>query len=492
MKLLSKISNFTKRQKILAVVITLAVLLGGHIIKCILLDNKVIASEPVEADFYLIDEDKFWSAYPKIDSECFEWVGTGNITYSHFIYNNSKKLTDMIVSSPSDVTANWAYAGKFNGKYYVGAIAGEEIEKVEQFADNDDDNKKAKKAKKAKKTEEPKETEETEEIEETEDLGEPMVDGYVNADGDDSVDEEIDTTSEEEIEEEEETEEPEEEVVEEEVEEEPAGPQTYTLSRSAILSTDSSSYADGESVKWDKFYKSRKDVADGVIPVALLDDPIYTSMNLPSESRSEAMEDAVIDNGHVLASNDDIKAGTHMMATGSIYKAKNGTLPQKLKISIGKIKIFGYSKKTKKWEIIREDPHITGVKVYSLPWENASTYAVPMKTFADHIEVTCSATDLKNKALHFWGKQTEIDNSKYDYYATAYVCWTDSQVKSGSLTATNAVDLKESPKADAYAQLVTSRGLSVTGKRRVVWSTTIPNKEYQPEWGAELQKLFDK
>ena len=488
MKLFSKFPNFTKRQKILTVVITLAVLLGGHVIKCILLDHKVIASEPVEADFYLIDEDKFWSAYPKINSECFEWVGTGNITYSHFIYNNSQKLTDMIVSSPSDVTANWAYAGKFNGKYYVGAIAGE---KIEQFADNDDDtDQKSKKPKKAKKTEEPKETEENDETKDTADLGEPTPDGYVNSDSAEPEEEEIETTSEEE-EIEEETEEPEEEVVEE-VEEEPAGPQTYTLSRSSILSADGSSYAEDESVKWDKFYKSRKDVADGVIPVSLLDDPIYTSMNLPSESRSEAMEDAVIDNGHVLASNEDIKTGTHMMATGSIYKAKNSTLPQKLKISIGKIKIFGYSKKTKKWEIIREDPHITGVKVYTLPWESTSTYAVPMKTFADHIEVTCSSSDLKDRALHFWGKQTEVDNSKYDYYATAYVCWTDSQVKSGSLTATNSVDLKESPKADAYAQLVTSRGLSVTGKRRVVWSTTIPNKEYQPEWGAELQKLFDK
>ena len=268
--------------------------------------------------------------------------------------------------------------------------------------------------------------------------------------------------------------------------------ETHTLSRSEILNAKSSSYNENDYVKWDSFYKGGKDVADGVIPVKLLDDPVYTSMNLPSETRSVYMEQAVRDNGHIYDDTSNPKA-SHIIAIGSVYATKNATLANNMKVCLGKIKLFGFNKNTKSWEIIQEDPHIAGCALYDLPWTSNTSHKVPIQTYSDHLEITLSANDFNSKVLHFWGKNTAFDKTKYSYYATAYTFWCEGSLNKNSLTAVSAIDIKSGLRgAPTIGQLNSSRGMAVTSGRRTIWSTTIPNDAYKAEWGTQLQKMYDK
>lgn len=266
---------------------------------------------------------------------------------------------------------------------------------------------------------------------------------------------------------------------------------THTLTRDEILSATSSSYPSGDSVKWEGFSQIATDVADGVIPVSLLDDPVYTSMNLPSETRSDYMISVNRDNAHTY-NNFSNSSGDHLVSIGSIYQTSGKTLSKNMTICLGKIKLFGYNKNTQTWEVIQEDAHIVGASIYTLPWTTSTSYSVPITTYSDHLEVTVTSSDLTNKVLHFWGTRTAFDKTKYSYYATAYTCWSKNTINTNSLTAVNAIDLKSGTKGGTVAQINSSRGYAVTTSAKVIWSTTIPNDVYQASWGEQLQALYEQ
>lgn len=268
-------------------------------------------------------------------------------------------------------------------------------------------------------------------------------------------------------------------------------PHDYILSRKDILSAQSVSYNDFDTVKWDGFFQAENDVADGVIPVSLLSDPIYTSMNLPSESLSDYAIKANRDNGHILGDSNNTDYNS-IVAIGAIYQTSGTELPDLFKINLGKIKVFGFNNQTNTWEILQEDSKPSGVLIYTLPWDNSKTYKVPTKIYKDHITLTISGTQLAGNALHFWGTKVPFDNTNYSYYATAYTFWSENSLEPGLLTAVNAIDVKPLNKTEGANQLMSSRSINVTNEPRTIWSTTIPNNVYKAEWGKQLQELFNK
>lgn len=266
---------------------------------------------------------------------------------------------------------------------------------------------------------------------------------------------------------------------------------THLLNREEILNANINSYPSTDSVKWDSFRKVGRDVADGVIPVSLLSDPVYTSMNLPSETRSDYMIGASRDNAHILGDTSSPNATT-IVGIGSIYQTSDVTLQNKITICLGKIKVFGFNKNTKQWEIICSNPYPKDARLYYLPWSRATNVTVPITTYSDHISITVSGSELTGNTIHFWGERPKFDKNKYLYYATAYTYWADGSFKNNSLTAVNAIDVKPDKGEATVAQLFSSRGMSVTTNKKTIWSTTIPNSEYKAEWGKQLQSLFNQ
>ena len=268
-------------------------------------------------------------------------------------------------------------------------------------------------------------------------------------------------------------------------------PAIHVMSRNQIIHADKNEYNANDSLKWDGYKQNKSDVADGVIPVSLLDDPVYTSMNLPSETICDYMVSARRDNGHIVGDTSSPNA-TNIVGIGAFYPTRNAKLPDTMKLCIGKIKVFGYNKYTKKWDVICSDPRAKDARVYTLPWSTSKQIIVPTQKYDDHLEVTVTSSQLQDNVLHFWGTLMPFDKTKYLYYATAYTFWAEGVFTDSCLTAVNGIDVKKSSSSSTEAQLVASRGMAVKREKRTIWSTTIPNSEYNPEWGTQLQNLYNQ
>jgi len=264
---------------------------------------------------------------------------------------------------------------------------------------------------------------------------------------------------------------------------------TVALSRGEILSAAGNAYSSNDVLQWDSFRLGSNDVADGRIPTEWLNDPVYLSMNLPSESVSDYMTSIKRDNAHIIGTVGD--AQSTAVSMGALYQTTGTTLPETFTVCLGKIKLFAFSKSQNDWIVLDAQPYPTGVFVYTLPWTNTtSTKCQNVTYFDDHIEVQLTAEEMTGNVLHFWGKRPPVDKSDYLYYAAAYEFWLKDSSANGCLTATIGIDAKDANGGNV-SQLFSSRGLNVTTSKKVHWGHTIPNSEYSTTRdGARLQQLY--
>lgn len=265
------------------------------------------------------------------------------------------------------------------------------------------------------------------------------------------------------------------------------------LSREEILDAKQSDYSLDEQIKWDEYCQHSLSVHDGIIPIDKLSDPIYLSMNLPSETRSDDMIRGGRDNGFVMAQMQENHSV--IQGIGAIYKTTEATLPKEFTLCIGKIKTFAYLKSIDNWVLIDEQAYPAGVYLYKLPWtEHYSKECKNIKKFDDHIEVKITANEFNNYVLHFWGKMRQVDRTDILYVACAYDFWIKEPGCDGVFTATIGIDTKDSKGSqESIKQLFTGRGLSVTSERRTQWGHTIPNNEYESvRDGITLKVLYEK
>lgn len=265
------------------------------------------------------------------------------------------------------------------------------------------------------------------------------------------------------------------------------------LSRMEILEAEKEEFATGTAIKWEGYVgaKSRK-VHDGVIPVNLLSDEIYCSMNLPSESRSDEMIRMFRDNGNVMK--EMTKSQSTLTGMGALYKTSGVTLPDKFTLCLGKIKTFVYSKSVDNWVLIDEQPYPKGVYLYKMPWtDHSRKQCSNIKKYSDHVEIEMTADEFEGYALHFWGKKTSVEQSDILYVACAYDFWIKEEGADGCFTATIGIDAKDAKGSDASTvQLFYSRGLEVTSEKRTHWGQTIPNDKYDSIYdGYVLNLLYD-
>ena len=263
------------------------------------------------------------------------------------------------------------------------------------------------------------------------------------------------------------------------------------LDRIPILNIDTLLYPSNSIFKWKDFKCFSSDVTDGYIPFFLITDPVYCSMNLPSESRSDYMIKIGRDNGHIIGntSSDLIK---QVLGIGSLYPTSGQELPDNFSVYLSNFKVFAYSKSQQKWITIDSQPYPCGIYIYTLPWETTHSKKCTNVTYTDsYAKIDLTAQEMSNSVLHFWGKCAPINKEDYIYYACAYSFWVDSSV-AAKLTATNGIDTKDITGAYGITQLYSSRGLVATSFPRTHWGHTIPNSEYLNCNGPSLNYLYLK
>lgn len=269
--------------------------------------------------------------------------------------------------------------------------------------------------------------------------------------------------------------------------------QVQYLSREEILNVNEAEYEEGTCLKWDEYRMPSSEVHDGIIPMNLLSDEIYCSMNLPSESRSDETIRMYRDNGMVM--NKMSEEQSTLIGMGAIYKTTEKELPEKFTMCLGKIKTFAYIKDANNWVLIDEQPYPAGVYLYKMPWtEHSRKKCNDIKYYSDHIEIKMTDEEFEDYALHFWGKSSSVKAEQVLYVACAYDFWIKEEGQDGIFTATIGIDAKDAEGSDeSIVQLFYSRGLEVTSEKRTHWGQTIPNDKYNPIYdGYILNLLYDK
>ena len=266
-------------------------------------------------------------------------------------------------------------------------------------------------------------------------------------------------------------------------------PITLKISREDILSAKPENYSDNTNLIWNQFRIGQRDFNDGTIPVTKLNDPVYCSMNLPSESRSDEMIKAWRDNGHITGDTNSPSMG-RLLNFGAVEDTSGVTLPDTFSVYLGKMKMFAYSQSQQKWITLDSQPYPQGVYIYTLPWSTTKAIKCQNVTyFDDYIKVDLTKKELQGNCLHFWGKTVPLNNSDYLYYAASYEVWVSDNVV-GALTASGGIDTKDSAGVSTLSQLYSTRGYSCTTYPKSIWGNTIPNSEYDATNATILNSMY--
>ncbi len=264
----------------------------------------------------------------------------------------------------------------------------------------------------------------------------------------------------------------------------------HELSRSEILNAKPDDYSSPskEIVHWNEYTMYKGAVHDGYIPASYLDDPVYCSMNLPSESQSDYMISIGRDNGHIIGDTSSSLA-QKILSIGALYTTSGQTLPENFSVYIGPIKLFAYSASQQKWLEIDSQPYPTGIYVYTLPWTSTKSTQANVTYTNEYAKVDLTSQEMTGNVLHFWGKPVPLDKADYLYYACAYSFWVDKSVE-GKLTATNGIDTKDISGRSTITQLYSSRGISASTTAKTIWGNTIPNSIYESCKSSVLSEMY--
>lgn len=452
----------TKRILLGSVVILFTLLLLNNCFSYIITDEDIPLSGTTEVDasFYLFNPLGFTPTFTNVSPSMCEYIGEGTVSYSGAIYNDAASVEAAILEEPDyqEILQTYStieWSSLFNRKgntIVIGTYSyiSDEPYNSRSMAFDDEETDYSE-----------DEDEYAEEILEDEEVDEePQVGASLRS----MKLQEIDTT-----------------------------PKLVELDKHSILNADKSDFSPNTEVKWDGFsnYAYKHDVNDGVIPVDLLDDPIYCSMNLPSEDMSEFSESTHRGNGHI--TNKLTPAQTTAVGIGATYLINGKTMSQDFTMCMGKMALYAFSKSQNKWVVVDEQNTCKGLQMYELPWTTHRHYPCTNITqYDDHVEIKIKKDELNGYAFHFWGVRKPIDQSDYLYYATAYQTWVKEDYASDILCTEGGIDAKDDA-GKTGIQLISSRSITLTTEPKTVWCHTIPNSEYDHDRDyVQLTQLFNR
>lgn len=265
---------------------------------------------------------------------------------------------------------------------------------------------------------------------------------------------------------------------------------SISLKRNDILNIDTSSYTTSSSFRWTYFKETLDGRHDGNIPISKISDPVFCSMNLPSESRSDYMIKCQRDNAQMIGKSNNPNA-SKLVSIGAIYQTSGEQLPANFSVYFGKIDLFAYSKSHENWIKIDTQPYPCDFYIYSIPWTaEKARHCQNVTKAGTYAKVDLQASDLDSSVVHFWGKKVDMNKDDYVYYAAAYDFWVDQSAAS-KITAMGGIDLKGSTGTTTIVQLFSTRGLSGATTRKTQWGHDVPNSEYDKYNTSILNQLHE-
>ena len=206
-------------------------------------------------------------------------------------------------------------------------------------------------------------------------------------------------------------------------------------------------------VRWINFkeFAGNPDAFTGEVPASKLNDPVFMSMNLPSEAPTFLA-------ARTNPENMSLHPGAgRALAIGAIYRNTDVTLAddETFTVCLGRI-CLALKTKTEDWSLGNDLPFPTNPRdLYCLPWEISKQYKLPsdrLSKMDDHMEITLTGYDLngskyreqgaKGAVLHFWGSFAKFDSfNDVKGMVSSYVAWVKEPAAVGKLVATIGIDL---------------------------------------------------
>ncbi len=232
-------------------------------------------------------------------------------------------------------------------------------------------------------------------------------------------------------------------------------------------------------IKWDGWKDLKKVMLlNGNLKVSLIDDPIYTSMKLPSEAIT-AMEYRV--NPTIM----DTTGPGYVKSVGiaAAYQAKGSTLPDEFNLNIGRfMTLILRTEPNANWEIFTVHEPLDKIKYFQfhkLPWSESYYYRPEdkMVLHENYVEFKCKKEDFDGFVFHFYGDKAPIASENVRAYVTIFDIWSDTKGIEGGLAIGVGVD--QWPASGSSHQMFSGRNYLVKNTHRLMIGHNIPDSMYE-------------
>lgn len=244
--------------------------------------------------------------------------------------------------------------------------------------------------------------------------------------------------------------------------------------------------------------KDKRDKVNGVIPVSLLDDPIFCSMKLPSEARHDSETTGKRVNGSFLF--DSYPGYSKVCGTGAIYKKEGVELPETFTLCIGKdlcvfavtvdqpvihilencdISERGYVLPS--WNETLQEYKTKGssFSLYPSNWNKEEKVIKPEIIYdcGDHVEIPLTGKDFEGRVLHFWtANQEGVEKENLVGLVTAYSFWVKEKEYEDMFVATIGTDFRDIN--ETISQAFSGRGMLVKSYPRTIFGHNFYDDDY--------------
>lgn len=216
----------------------------------------------------------------------------------------------------------------------------------------------------------------------------------------------------------------------------------------------------------------------GEIPISLIKDDIYTSMNLPSECQTY-MSSRV--NPSLGKRNPE--GYNNLVGIGAVYQVTGTTLPDEFDICLGKFKTLILKDEVNAtWEVYEEFNYPPQMGYYKLPWTLNESKEVPQESIEDmgtYLKIHVTKEDLDTQVLHFFGKNSLVfDTKNIVGIVVMYDIWSETPGIEGKLSAAIGADQRAIGTELPVSQAFSGKNWLVTNQCRTIIGHNIETDLY--------------
>lgn len=243
------------------------------------------------------------------------------------------------------------------------------------------------------------------------------------------------------------------------------------------------------------------DLFTGYIPVEKLHDPVFMSMNLPSEAQTY-MKDR-INGGNMTPPSEKF---TQLMTIGAIYKAAGAEIPDDAEITLclGKTSLLLRTEK-EGWFVAKQTVKPSRPEtLYPLPWDGgagiAKITASRIVEHDDHYEIKLTGAmlngtykglqfnskgkEIDESCLHFWGGNVAVNGGEIQGMVAGFEAWIKEEEYVGKIVAAVGADWRTSQ--NKISQAFSGYNYVLTTEPRLVFGHTVGPNSYDTLMDTDL------